>query len=132
MLDNELELAYAITVHKFQGSEAPIVVIPIHKCLSQFVTQRNWAYTAASRAQKVCVLVGQLEEVKKIIGRNRQQKRWTRLEKMLIDKSIKPLAPVIADNRARCPKCKMIKHLVHYSPFHKKNICAHCFTETET
>ena len=46
--------------------------------------QRNWIYTAVSRACDVCVLVGQREEVvPKIIRRNHQQRRFTRLQEML-------------------------------------------------
>jgi len=83
LFNNDLELAYAITCHKFQGSEARIVVIPIHRCFGPLILQRNWLYTAVSRAREVCVLVGQLEEVPKVIRRNQQQRRFTRLAEML-------------------------------------------------
>jgi exodeoxyribonuclease V alpha subunit len=80
---NDLELAYAVTVHKFQGSEARIIVVPIHRCLGPLIMQRNLIYTAVSRAREVCVLVGQREEVPKIIARNQQQRRHTRLQELL-------------------------------------------------
>lgn len=80
---NDLELAYAVTVHKFQGSEARIIVVPIHRCLGPLIMQRNLLYTAVSRAREVCVLVGQREEVPKIIARNQQQRRHTRLQELL-------------------------------------------------
>jgi len=83
LYDNDLELAYAVTVHKFQGSETPIVVIPIHQAFGPFLMQRNLLYTAVSRARKVTVLVGQRGEVPRIIGRNQQQKRFTRLKEFL-------------------------------------------------
>jgi len=83
LFENELELAYAVTCHKYQGSEAPIIVIPIHRAFGPFLMQRNWLYTAVSRAQRVCILVGQREEIPKIIGRNQQQRRFTRLKAML-------------------------------------------------
>ena len=83
LFDNELELAYTVTCHKYQGSEAPIIVIPIHRAFGPFLMQRNWLYTAVSRAQRVCILVGQREELPKIIGRNQQQRRFTRLKAML-------------------------------------------------
>lgn len=76
---NDLELAYALTVHKYQGSEVPVVVIPIHRCLGPMITQRNWLYTAISRAKLACVLVGQPQEIEQIISRNRQIKRLTNL-----------------------------------------------------
>jgi exodeoxyribonuclease V alpha subunit len=83
LLDNNLELAYAVTVHKYQGSEAPIIVIPIHRAFGPFLMQRNLLYTAVSRARRVCILVGQRDEIPKIIGRNQQQRRFTRLKAML-------------------------------------------------
>jgi len=83
LFENELELAYAVTCHKYQGSEAPIIVIPIHRAFGPFLMQRNWLYTAVSRAQRVCILVGHREEIPKIIGRNQQQRRFTRLKAML-------------------------------------------------
>ena len=55
---DELTLAYATTIHKSQGSEYPIVVIPV--MMSHFVMlQRNLIYTGVTRAKKVCVIVGQ-------------------------------------------------------------------------
>ena len=80
---NDLELAYALTVHKFQGSEARIVVIPVHASAGPLIMQRAWLYTAISRAQEICVLVGQRREVRRAIERDRQQRRHTRLEQLL-------------------------------------------------
>jgi ATP-dependent exoDNAse (exonuclease V) alpha subunit len=45
--------------------------------------QRNWLYTAISRASKVCILVGQTEEIPKIIARNQQIERFTNLKEFL-------------------------------------------------
>jgi exodeoxyribonuclease V alpha subunit len=83
LFQNELELAYAITCHKFQGSEARIVVIPIHRCFGPLIMQRSWFYTAVSRAKDVCVLVGQRDEVRRIVRRNKQQRRFTRLAELV-------------------------------------------------
>jgi len=83
LYENDLVLAYAITCHRFQGSEARIVVIPVHRCFGPLIVQRNWMYTAVSRAKDVCVLVGQREELTKAIQRNQQQRRCTRLQSML-------------------------------------------------
>ena len=77
--ENNLELAYAITCHSAQGSEWPIVIIPIHAAFGSLIMQRNWLYTAISRAQRLCILVGQRAEIPKIIGRNQQQYRYTQL-----------------------------------------------------
>lgn len=79
MFENRLELAYAITCHSAQGSEWPVVIIPIHDSFGSLIMQRNWLYTAISRAQKLCILVGQSEQIPKIIGRNRQSFRHTQL-----------------------------------------------------
>ena len=55
---DELTLAYAVTIHKSQGSEYPIVVLPI--LMTHFVMlQRNLIYTGITRAKKICVLIGQ-------------------------------------------------------------------------
>jgi exodeoxyribonuclease V alpha subunit len=82
-VSNNLQLAYAITGHKFQGSENRIIVIPIHPCLGPMITQRNWLYTAVSRAQEMCVLVGVREEIVDIIDRNKQVRRVTGLQRHL-------------------------------------------------
>ena len=59
---DELELAYAITIHKSQGSEYPIVVMPF--TMSHFVMlQRNLLYTGVTRAKKILVLVGEKKAV---------------------------------------------------------------------
>ncbi|KJU85046.1 recombinase D [Candidatus Magnetobacterium bavaricum] len=79
----ELQLAYAITIHKSQGSEWPVVILPIHKSFGGFIVNRNLLYTAISRAKKVCIIVGHRDELKSIIKRNQVQKRYTNLERLL-------------------------------------------------
>ena len=79
MRNHNLDLAYCLTLHKFQGSESPIVVIPIHRSFGPMVLQRSWVYTGLPRAKRVCVLVGDPEEFRGAIFRNRQQQRWTGL-----------------------------------------------------
>jgi exodeoxyribonuclease V alpha subunit len=82
---NKLELAYSLTCHKMQGSEAPIIVIPIHECLGARIPDRPWVYTAISRASKVCVLVGQKKELQAIIARNYNYKRFTGLNGKIVE-----------------------------------------------
>lgn len=77
MLD-ELELAYAITVHKSQGSEYPIVVMPLYRYTPKLLT-RNLLYTAITRAQSIVILVGNGEVAKAMVYNNRQTKRYTGL-----------------------------------------------------
>jgi len=83
LFQNDLDLAYALTVHKFQGSEAPVVILPVHEVCGLKVTQRNWLYTAISRARNLCVLVGQRAEIPKMITRRQQLKRFTLLAERL-------------------------------------------------
>jgi exodeoxyribonuclease V alpha subunit len=74
----ELEHAYAITVHKSQGSEYPIVVIPLYRYTPKLLT-RNLFYTAITRAQQMVILVGNGEVAHMMTDNNRQTKRYTGL-----------------------------------------------------
>jgi exodeoxyribonuclease V alpha subunit len=78
----DLEHAYAITVHKSQGSEYPIVVIPACTASPMLLT-RNLLYTAVTRAQNMVILVGRTEIISEMVANNRQTKRYTGLERML-------------------------------------------------
>ncbi|MBQ2752749.1 MAG: AAA family ATPase, partial [Firmicutes bacterium] len=75
---DELELAYAVTIHKSQGSEYPVVVIPVHSGPPMLMT-RNLLYTAVTRAKKLVVLVGNYEAVKGMVANNREVNRYTGL-----------------------------------------------------
>ena len=81
MLD-ELEHAYAITVHKSQGSEYPYVIIPVYNCGDKLLT-RNLLYTAVTRAQTMVILVGKPELIHRMVQNNRQTKRYTGLKYIL-------------------------------------------------
>jgi len=83
---HDLDLAYAITVHKSQGSEWPVVILPIHRNFGNRLPQRNLLYTAVTRAKKLLVIIGQRDEIPKIVGRNEQGKRYTNLSARLNDK----------------------------------------------
>lgn len=80
---NDLDLAYAVTVHKFQGSQAPCVVIPVHRSTSPRLLQRSWVYTAMSRAEKLCVFAGQRPALEAAVYRAEQDNRRTRLCELL-------------------------------------------------
>jgi exodeoxyribonuclease V alpha subunit len=77
-----LEPAYAVTIHKSQGSEYPAVVIPI---LTQHfrMLQRNLLYTAITRAKRVCVLVGSRRAVEIAVSNAEADVRWTALDERL-------------------------------------------------
>lgn len=82
---DELELAYAVTVHKSQGSEFPIVVMPI-SWFPPMLATRNLLYTAVTRGKSVVVLVGSEEKLRAMVDNNRITARnsglaW-RLEQM--------------------------------------------------
>ena len=74
----ELELAYAITIHKSQGSEYPVVILPVYSGPPMLMT-RNLLYTAITRAKKLVVLVGLRETVSGMIRNNREISRYTGL-----------------------------------------------------
>ncbi len=77
MLD-ELEMAYAITVHKSQGSEYPIIVIPLGST-PPVLLSRNLLYTAVTRAQNMVILVGREAVLREMIANARQTLRYTGL-----------------------------------------------------
>ena len=78
----ELMPAYAITVHKSQGSEFPVVVLPLYPGPSVLMA-RNLLYTAVTRAQKLVVTVGREEVLIAMIRNNRQSRRFSALEERL-------------------------------------------------
>ena len=77
MLD-ELEPAYAVTVHKSQGSEYPIVVLPLGST-SEMLLSRNLFYTAVTRAQNMVILVGREDKIRTMVENNRPAMRYTGL-----------------------------------------------------
>ena len=79
---DELEHAYAVTVHKSQGSEYPIVIIPMCSAAPMLLT-RNLLYTAVTRAQKMVILVGRSEIIMQMVDNNRQSMRYTGLARRL-------------------------------------------------
>lgn len=76
---SELNLAYAITIHKSQGSEFPIVVIPLTRGPYMLLT-RNIIYTAITRARDLVVLVGDDEVLNRMISNNQIKKRNSSLD----------------------------------------------------
>ena len=80
---DELELAYSITVHKSQGSEYPVVIMPLYSCAPMLKT-RNLFYTAVTRAKKMVILVGRAEIAEEMVRNNRQILRYTTLKDRII------------------------------------------------
>lgn len=80
----ELELAYAITIHKSQGSEYPAVVIPL---LSgpKMLFHRNLLYTAVTRAKNCVMIVGKRIMIESMVENNREQKRFSGLKERICE-----------------------------------------------
>ena len=83
---DELEHAYAITVHKSQGSEYPVVIIPMYSCPPMLMT-RNLFYTAVTRARSMVLLVGRAEIPYKMVENNRIARRYTTLKDKILNYS---------------------------------------------
>ena len=79
---DELEHAYAITVHKSQGSEYPCVIIPLYSCAPMLLT-RNLLYTAVTRASQMVVLVGKREILETMVANDTHATRHTGLRRLL-------------------------------------------------
>lgn len=75
---DEVQLAYALTVHKSQGSEYPAVVLVLHT-QHYLLLQRNLLYTALTRARKMAVILGSKRAIGIAVRSDRQQARFTRL-----------------------------------------------------
>lgn len=80
---DELELAYAITVHKSQGSEFEVVIMPVFDTHRLLMT-RNLLYTAITRAKRLVILVGKEEILKRFVDNDNIQQRYSGLREKLI------------------------------------------------
>ncbi len=81
-IPDNLELAYALTVHKFQGSEAPVILLPL--VTEQYLMlHRNWLYTAMTRAEELLVLAGTRKALRIAIRNQRPIQRFTSLSERL-------------------------------------------------
>lgn len=80
---DEIALAYAITIHKSQGSEYPVVVIPL-VTQHYIMLERNLLYTAVSRGKKLVVIIGQKKALSIAIKNLKNRERLTRLQYKLV------------------------------------------------
>ena len=80
----ELELAYAVTIHKSQGSEYPAVILPLLTG-PRMLFSRNLLYTAVTRARKCVMILGSEETVRGMIENVTQQMRYTSLDERILE-----------------------------------------------
>lgn len=80
----ELELAYAVTVHKSQGSEYAAVIVPVVDC-PPMLMYRNLLYTAITRAKRLMILVGNETRIRNMAANTRQNKRYSALKTFLAE-----------------------------------------------
>ncbi len=78
----DIELAYAISIHKSQGSEYPAVVILLHRS-HRIMLRRNLLYTAITRARRFCCLIGEADAIDQAVGQRGGDERFTRLSERL-------------------------------------------------
>lgn len=81
---DEIMLAYAMTIHKSQGSEYPVVIIPITYA-NRIMMQRNLIYTAITRAKKMCIIVGPKAMIDKAISSENSYFRRTKLKQRICE-----------------------------------------------
>lgn len=79
---NEIGLAWAVTIHKSQGSEYPVVVLPLYT-QHYLMLFRNLLYTGITRAQKLVIVIGSKKAIAIAVNQMRQQLRYTRLSERL-------------------------------------------------
>lgn len=81
-LESSLDLAYAITCHKFQGAECPVIVVVLDPAATH-MCDRSWLYTAISRAKQLCILVGPAGLAEKFCTKVSISRRKTFLSQLL-------------------------------------------------
>ncbi len=81
---NRIEHAYAVTIHKSQGSEYPAVIIPLPNGMDR-LSYRNLLYTAVTRAKKTLILIGSVNKVRSMVANVSRNQRYSCLQPMLED-----------------------------------------------
>jgi len=76
--------AYCITCHRFQGSEAPVIIIPVHKQFDRFLSNA-WIYTAISRGREIVITIGCFNTIAKAIRNKEPNNRKTKLTERLVE-----------------------------------------------
>ena len=76
---DEIVLAYATTIHKSQGSEYPVVIIPL-MMQHYMMLKRNLVYTGITRGKKLVIIIGQKKALAIAVKQKDEQKRWSSLK----------------------------------------------------
>lgn len=80
---NEITLAWSVTIHKSQGSEYPVVILPLY--MQHYVMlSRNLFYTGLTRARKLAIVVGDKKAISLAVRTTNDQQRYTRLWQRLL------------------------------------------------
>ncbi|HEY7932803.1 MAG TPA: ATP-dependent RecD-like DNA helicase [Solirubrobacteraceae bacterium] len=87
-----VQLAYAISIHKSQGSQAPAIVVPLARSHGIMLT-RNLLYTAVTRSEQVCVVVGEPAALELALSRRDARARYTRLSELVLSTGVSSVAP---------------------------------------
>jgi exodeoxyribonuclease V alpha subunit len=80
---NELTLAWATSIHKSQGSEYPVVILPLYT-QHYVMLSRNLFYTGLTRAKQLAIIVGSEKAIAIAVKQLKQQQRYTRLQQRLL------------------------------------------------
>ena len=80
---NEITLAWAVTIHKSQGSEYPVVILPLYM-QHYLMLSRNLLYTGLTRAKKLVILVGSQKAIALAVRQVKDQQRYTMLAQRLV------------------------------------------------
>lgn len=79
---SQLELSNCLTIHKSQGSEFPVVIVLCHQCFGRMLRRRVY-YTGVTRAQELCIIVGQESALREAIANDKETPRMTKLKTLL-------------------------------------------------
>ena len=83
---NEITLAWATSIHKSQGSEYPVVILPLYT-QHYVMLSRNLFYTGITRAKKLALIVGSEKAVAIAVKQVKQQQRYTKLKERLFERN---------------------------------------------
>jgi exodeoxyribonuclease V alpha subunit len=81
----DMDLAYAITIHKAQGSEFPVVIVPCFEALGRRMLSRNLLYTAITRAKECAVLIGSRQSLDIALKRNEAEEHLSLMDQLIQD-----------------------------------------------